>query len=389
MMRSPGVTYTSYYGDLGGGELRLLEHLRLTRIPRPRLAVFFCEPGPLVSRVRDLGIHAEVLAWNRATPRPWRTAQGLLAAARLKRHLRRHAVGALIANTYNDFLLAGPVARRLGVPVLWRSRADVFPNAEPAERPALARFVSGHAARVLTTTVYDQRAIVEAGVPPDRVHLVRQGVDPRVYHDADGGRRHRARTAFGLPSRALVAGFVARLVPQKGHLVFFEALERVVRKQPEVRALVVGDAQADGSDPDGYRSRLRRAVNDLRLAERVVFTGFREDVADLLAAMDLFVHAALKEPFGTAIVEAMAAGKPVIASRTPGPEEIVEDGITGLLTPPGDAAALAEAMLAVLGNSALAARLAGAAQAVARDRFDLRRTIADLDRHILEVAGEM
>jgi glycosyltransferase involved in cell wall biosynthesis len=388
MVTGRGVAYTSYYADLGGGELRLLEHLRLTRIPRPSLAVFVCEPGPLVSRVRELGIHAEVLAWNRATPRPWRTAQGLVAAARLGRHLRRHAVGALIANTYNDFLLAGPVARRLGIPVLWRSRADVFPSAQPLERPALARFVSGHAARVLTTTAYDRQAIVEAGVPPDRVHVVRQGVDTRAYDCADGSRRRAVRAALGLPPEALVVGFVARLVPQKGHLVFFEALERVVRKQPAVRALVVGDTQADGSDPDGYRSRLRRVVSDLGLAEQVTFTGFRDDVAHLLSAMDLFVHAALKEPFGTAIVEAMAAGKPVIASRTPGPEEIVEDGITGLLTPPGDALALAEAMLAVLGNNALGARLADAARAVARDRFDLRRTIADLDRHILEVAGE-
>jgi glycosyltransferase involved in cell wall biosynthesis len=272
--------------------------------------------------------------------------------------------------------------------VLWRSRADVFPNAKPTELTALARFVSDHAARVLTTTAYDRRAIIEAGVRPDRVHLVRQGVDLNAYVDVDGRRRRQARAALGLPPEALVAGFVARLVPQKGHRVFFEALRRVVRKQPDVRALVVGDTQADGSDPDGYRSLLRRLVNDLGLAERVVFTGFREDVPDLLAAMDLFVHAALKEPFGTAIVEAMASGKPVIASRTPGPAEIVEDGVTGLLTPPGDAVALSEAILAVLDDSSLGARLADAARSVARDRFDLRRTIADLDCHILEFAGK-
>jgi glycosyltransferase involved in cell wall biosynthesis len=380
------VVFTSYHADLGGGELRLLEYLGLTRIPRARLSVVLCEPGPFVGRIQALGIPTTLIRWNRAARRPWRTVQTALASIRLHRHLRQRRARVLFCNTYNDLLLGGPIARRAGIPVIWRSHADVFPYADEAQRQVVARFVAGHVAHVLTTTDYDRRLIVEAGLPAERVSVVRLGVDIDLYTDPDGRRRRQIRADLGVGAHTPLVGFVARLVPQKGHLVFLEALARVAAKRPEIRALVVGDAAADGSDPSGYRRRVQQAVQDLGLSDHVIFTGFSDDVPGLLAAMDVFVHASLREPFGSVIVEAMASGKPVIASQTLGPEEIIADGITGLLTPPGDVASLANAMLRVLDDRDLSARLAGEGQAMVRARYDLRQTIADLDRHLIEVA---
>lgn len=382
----PSVAFTSYYGDLGGGELRLLEYLRLTRIPRAGLSVVLCEDGPFTQRIEDAGIPVAIIRWNRATRQPRRTVQTVLAARRLRRHLRHHRVRVLLCNTYNDLLLGAPAARSLGIPVVWRSHADVFPYLGDDERQAAARFVCENVTRVLATTDYDRRLIVGAGVEADRVHVVRLGVDASLYADPDGRQRRKMRAGLGFSGDDPVFGFVARLVPQKGHLVFLDALERVAAKCPEARALVVGDAAADGSDPDGYRDRVRRAAEHAGLSDRIVFTGFRDDVPALLAAMDVFVHASLREPFGSVIVEAMAAGKPVVASRTLGPEEIITDGVTGFLTPPGDAASLADAMLRLLDDRALAARLAARGRAMVQERYDLRRTISDLDRHLLEVA---
>jgi glycosyltransferase involved in cell wall biosynthesis len=380
------AVFTSYYGDLGGGELRLLEYLRLTRVARSRLSVVLCAPGPFGGRIRELGISVHVIPWNRAARRPWRTVQTALAAWRLRRHLRRRRARVVFANTYNDLLLAGPVARALGVPVLWRSHADVFPNAAEPARRGLVAFVCDHVARVLATTDYDARLIVGAGVPASAVHVVRLGVDCDLYADPVGERRARMRAALGIPPAAPLLGFIGRLVPQKGHLVFFEALHRVVTAFPAVRALVVGDSAADGSDPDGYRSVVRRAVERLGLEKHVRFLGFRDDVPEILAAIDLFVHASLREPFGSVIAEALAAGKPVIASRTRGPEELLEDGVTGLLTPPGDAPALGEAIARLLLDTELARSLAERGHAMVRERYDLSQTVAEMDRHLLETA---
>jgi glycosyltransferase involved in cell wall biosynthesis len=186
-----------------------------------------------------------------------------------------------------------------------------------------------------------------------------------------------------LPSD-FVIGFVARLIPQKGHLVFFEALAKVVGDFPETRAIVVGDSALNDTEADEYRRSLRDRVVSLNLANRVIFAGFKNDVAAVMNAIDLFVHASLKEPFGSVIVEAMAAGKPVVASATLGPQEIIDDGVTGLLSPAGDPDALAERMALLLRDKTLARRLGEDGRRYVAQKYDLSETIRLLDGHFLD-----
>lgn len=382
-----GIVFTSYYADLGGGELRMLEHLALTGLPRERLSVALFEGGPFRRRIEALGIQTEEIPWSLARPRPRKWVETARAALRLARHLRRRRAGTVFCNTYNDLLLAGRVARALGLPVLWRSHADLFPSfarLPHTRRQAIVKMLDRIVTRALATTDYDRQLMVAAGVPAERIHVVPLGVDLAAYAAAapDGrGLRDELRIAPAAP----VIGFVARMVPQKGHLVFFDALAQVARHHPQVRVLVVGDAAADGSDPDGFRRALKARVDELGLSPVVTFTGFRDDIPAVMNAIDLFVHASLKEPFGSVLVEAMAAARPVIASKTLGPQEIIEDGVTGLLTPPGDARALATAILRLLDDPGLARGLAERGHARAVAKYDLRDTIALLDRHFREV----
>jgi glycosyltransferase involved in cell wall biosynthesis len=381
-----GVVFSSYYGDLGGGELRLLEHLALTRIPRERSSAVLFEPGPLRDRIEALGIEVREIPWSRATPRPRQWLDYTRASLVVGWHLRQRRAGVLFCNTQEDLRLAGRVARALGVPVVWRSHAELFPALlrRPAHaRESTVRMVHRLADRILSTTAYDRDLILAAGLPPERVHVVPLGVDLSGYADAAPGAR-RVRAELGIAPGTPVIGFVGRLVPQKGHLVFFEALRRLADARPDVRAVVVGDAAADGTDEAGFRRTLHERVAALGLGDVVTFTGFRTDVPALMHAFDLFVHASHKEPFGSVIVEAMAAGLPVIASRTSGPAEILDDGVTGLLTPPGDAPALAEAMARLLAHPEAARTLAERGRTHVLARYDLRETIRLLDTHVLE-----
>ncbi len=384
-LRVSGIVYNSFYGDLGGGELRMLEHLRLTRLPREEISVVLHESGPFRGCIESLGINTDQISWWPASRRPVRLVNERVVAWRLRRHFRRRQAGLVFCNTYNDLTMAGRVAKSLGIPVIWRSHADLFPFLEkypPNRREEMVALVDSTATRILTTTEYDRALILNSGFASDKVHVVPLGVDLLAFKEAPS-RRSRLRKEWRVPDHLPLIGFVSRMVPQKGHTVFFAALTDVLKRHPDVRVLVVGDANADGSDPDGFRMALRAYVNKLGLSHCVQFLGFQDDVPGIMSAIDIFVHASLKEPFGSVIVEAMAAGRPVIASRTLGPQEIIIDGSTGLLTPPGESPALATAMLRLLEAPGFAQTLGIKGRKHVEKLYDLSQTIELLDNHFM------
>ena len=149
-------------------------------------------------------------------------------------------------------------------------------------------------------------------------------------------RRH------GVPREALLLGTVANLLPLKGYEVMLDALPAILAAIPTVHYLIIGGG---GSE---YGARLKAITLERGIAERVHFAGFQESVASYLSALDLYVHPSLKEAFGLAVVEAMAMGKAVVATTTGGLPEVVAQGETGLLVPPGDAESLAAAVVSLL-----------------------------------------
>lgn len=375
------IVFTSYFGDLGGGELRLLDHLRLTRLPRERLTLIQFNGGPLAERAQQLGVGSEVIPWAHDWPLPLKALRAPLLVARLVRALRGASL--LVCNTYLDLIIAGPIAWALRVPIVWRSRAEVFPFLGQRRRWRswlLLHFLRRAVARILTTTAYDRQLMLDHGLPSDTVHLVRQGVDHATYLEAQS-RRERLREELGFGPETPVIGFVARIVPQKGHLIFLDALARVKREVPDVRALMAGDTTLNQDDPERLKPTIHTRVRELGLSHAVVFTGFRDDIPAVMAAIDVLAHASLREPFGTVLVEAMAAGRPVVASATLGPMEIVQDGVDGVLVEPGNAELMARALVALLADPALRERMGKSALERATREFDLATCVRRLDEH--------
>ena len=156
-------------------------------------------------------------------------------------------------------------------------------------------------------------------------------------------------------------GIVGRLQPWKGQEVFLQAAARLAEVREDIRFIVVGGAILgwEGSYPDD----LRRLADDLGIADRVHFAGHQSTSHPWYDALDVVVHASFGEPFGLVLVEAMALGKPLVATGVGGPLEIVEDGTSGLLVPPGDPERLAEAVERILADPGLASTLSrGAAE---------------------------
>ncbi len=167
------------------------------------------------------------------------------------------------------------------------------------------------------------------------VTQIYNGVDTQLFCPGETGLK--IRTALHIPKKALVIGIVGRLDPIKNHPTLFQAFNEVKRSCPEVRLLVVGDG------PE--RSRLESLAGN-----GVIFLGNRLDVANILQALDVFVLPSLNEGISNTILEAMATGLPVVATRVGGNSELVEDGISGTLVPPGDVKAIALTLLQYLKN---------------------------------------
>ena len=220
------------------------------------------------------------------------------------------------------------------------------------------------ASLVIANSQASRTAFVEAGGRPDVTHVVYNGFEPESYHSNKFNIK-QLRQQLGLDGR-FVVGHFSRLSPWKGQHVLLEALNHC---PPDVAAIFVGDALFGEQD---YVHYLHERVTSLELNERVLFLGFRSDVIELMSACDLVAHTSTSpEPFGRVVVEAMLCGRPVVAAAAGGVVELVEQGLTGWLVPPGDPQQLAEFIINCRNQPEQATAIAYQARVQASQRFNL------------------
>lgn len=205
--------------------------------------------------------------------------------------------------------------------------------------------------------------------PPDRTRVIVNGVDGAAIR-ALAGRSTLTRAGLGLRPDALVLATMARFDPIKGLDVLLRALPDLLARVPAAQLLIVGDG------PE--RERLHALARELDEAGRAVFAGAVPDAARLLPLADLYVTASRREGLPLAVLEAMACGRPVLATRVPGHIDLVEDGVTGLLVPPDDPAHLAAAAAQLLLDAPRRAAMGEAGRARVVQRFDGARMVAEI-----------
>jgi glycosyltransferase involved in cell wall biosynthesis len=227
-----------------------------------------------------------------------------------------------------------------------------------ADRELLAR-LTPRMDRLIAVSQAIERKIADEGRATVPVTLIYNGVDLERYNHQEPCCT--LRDEYGMEPGAQIVGVVARLEPEKGHPTLLEAWPAVVRAVPNAHLLVVGEG--------GRREALERQAAELRIAHRVVFTGRRDDVPAVTAALDVAVLPSYREAQGLTILEAMALSRPVVASNVGGIPEVIEDGVSGLLVPPRDPEALAAAIIRLLVDHSYADTLARAGHEVVHDRF--------------------
>jgi glycosyltransferase involved in cell wall biosynthesis len=226
-------------------------------------------------------------------------------------------------------------------------------------------------ARAVDTTVCMTDAVREhliaQGVRGTRLEVVHDGIDLGSFRP--GRDRSEMRTALGLAPENLAVGMAVNVQPWKGQDVTLKAVAALAPEFPALRCVLAGGIVRGA---EWFHERIQEYVAAERLGDRVRFLGSRSDVPDVLNALDVVIHASVTpEPFGRILIEAMALGKPLVASAAGGVLEIVEDGRSGVLVPPGDAVALAAALRRLLADSALRDALGAAGRRRAYDHFSV------------------
>lgn len=361
--------------DVGGTERHLVQ--LLPRLDRRRFDVevmTLYRGGALEETLRAQGIPV-------STPRARRRFFALVESTfRLMAAMRRDRGATFHFWLPEAYLLGGLCGLLTGSRRLMMSRRSL--NRYQQRHPFLARlerFLHGRMRVVLGNSDAIARELVAEGVPESRLRVIKNGLDLDRFVATRS--RGEMRAALGIPEDALVFVSVANLIHYKGHGDLFDALAIArARIGENWRLLCVGRDDGLGADLD---ERARR----LGIRDKVVFLGSRQDVPDLLQAADVSVLASHEEGFANAIIEAMAMGVPTIATAVGGNVEAIEDGVTGLLTPPRDPLRLAESLARLAGDADLRRALADAARKDVRTNRTLEACVARYEEAYGDVVG--
>jgi len=343
------------------------------RYDASRFEVSLCglkQPEPASRLLETQGIPVRHLGRGRFDPR---ILWDLAALARSRRAKILHVHGYAAAN------FGRLAARRVGAAlVLHEHFAD---PRMPGYQAVADRLLSRMTDRAIAVSESTREFLVrQRHVPAGRVRLIWNGAPLQEFSPADPVEAKALRAEIGVPEGALVVGSIARLSAQKGHRYLLDAAAAVLAQKRDVRFLVVGDGDQEAN--------LRSQAQALGITSQVIFAGHRSDIPALLSALDVFCISSTYEGTPLTLFEAMASGKAIVSTAVDGCREVLEDGTTGLLVPPRDPAALAEALLRTLGSSELRSSLAAGARK-ASARYDIQTCVDRMEDLYDEVLAEM
>jgi glycosyltransferase involved in cell wall biosynthesis len=329
--------------------------------------------GPFIQELQDRG-----LPLSEYPVASFRNVRTVALQARLARHIARRRIQIVHAYNFYGNVFAVPPAR-VAAPVVIASIRDRGPYLTPMQK-RVQRYACQFADCVLVNAEAVRDWLVGDGYDPSKIVVIRNGVDLSRFSAPP--ERDRIRHELGLPGGTPLVAVVSRLTRLKGLEQFLEAAAALAPRFPQARFVIAGET----SPHDGwYLTQLQQLADRLGVTGRVIFAGLRSDVPSLLSGVDVAVMPSLNEALSNVLLESMAAGAPVVATRVGGTPEALVDGETGLLVAPGDSAGLAASIGTLLDDQALAARLGHAARRRIADHFSVERMVRATEQLYLDL----
>jgi glycosyltransferase involved in cell wall biosynthesis len=307
--------------------------------------------SPLARRAAQAGIQVHEVAARGKRSRAALTLRGLLSRKRFD---------VVHANEPHALTAAWLAGAHRKVPVVASRRV-----AYPLQNNTIARSRYLMTQRILAVSRFVAASVVESRIPADKVEVVYEGVEVPLAMASEA--YERARERWGVAGNERLLGCVGYLLPEKGQESVLRAMPEVRAQFPGTRLLLAGDGPC--------RARLERLAKQLDLQDAVIFAGFVEDIAQVYAALNIFVFPSLAEPLGTSLLAAMAWGLPVLAVASGGVPEYVQDGENGLLVAESGPGLAADGLLRLLTNDPLSAKLGRNARRTIEEKFSAERMV--------------
>lgn len=274
-------------------------------------------------------------------------------------------INVVIANTGKDLRLSGIAALFLkNISVIARQGIDY-----PLKNNLRYKIAYNYLADKIVANSEATKSTMLKSAPwlkPERIKVIYNGVNPSVYN---GENTIDLRNEFGLTKDDFVIGFVGRLSVQKGVQYALEAFKSVYKKHPNVRLLICGDGE--------LRTDVEKFISENKLESKIHLAGFRNDIPNIMKTIDVLLTPSLWEGFGIVLIEAMASGKPCVATNTSSIPEIVEDGVSGFLVPSKDSQSIAEALIKMISDPQLVRQMGQAGIEIVNKKFTIDKMIEE------------
>lgn len=368
----------------GGSEHQLVQLIE--RLPKDRFeqsVVVIFEEGPLAERVRAAGVPILNLGYapehSKADPRFWLRLKSVIA--KYTEYLRGEHPDIVYAKLFWANVLSVAAGRRAGIDSIITSRVQL---SDYKQGKAWMQWVENHANKRTSVVVSNSDAVRQdtlkhEKIDSEKIRLIYNGIDLSKF-DTARGKRDPLRAELGIPDRAVLLIVVANLHPYKGHVDLIRAMA-AMPEDANVHAIFPGRDM-------GERKTLERQIEELGLASRVHLLGERNDVPELLQASDIAIHPSHQEGFSNAILEAMTARLPVIATAVGGNVEQVESGATGYLIQPADSSIMAKRISELVSDEPLRKQMAEAGRARVEKLFSTEAMVQNFVHLFEELADK-
>lgn len=378
---------------LYGAERSLLELLKGLDRGRFCPIVVLPQNGPLKGAIENLAIPVKIVPSLTAWLTRRRGIQKLLhniavipfilrSVWELLKIIKQHKI--CIIHTNSLVMIDGAIAARLmRLPHIWHAR-EILDNQSPHN------FILGPCVALAIISRLSHQIIAISKVVENSFNQCKSTSKVRVIYNPSGPHQSWSlshtndfRLKFNIPNDVSLVAQIANVTPVKGCEDFVQAVVHVCQAMPDTRFLLVG-----GTPYPDYQRIITSLIKYHGLQNHFILTGFRQDILDIYAAIDLLVLPSHYEPFGRVLIEAMAAGKPVIGTRVGGIPEIIDDGVTGLLVPPHSPEELAQAIIKILQDPEMARRMGEAGRKRAQELFSVERYVAEIEKIYEELLTE-
>lgn len=357
MTESHNILFLANSGEIiGGGQISLLGLLENLNIQKYHPIVICPMKGDLYFQLVKLGVETYIVKMD--TLRNLSFISWIVTVIKLFKIINKKKIDLIHSNGSRATIYGGIAAKISGIPLIWHVR---IADCDKILDRILARFSTKIIA--ISNAVNKRFDWLKDN---SKKTIVYNGIDIKKFNPSVNGEK--IRKEFHITKKKQLVGIVGRLDWYKGHKFFLNAAKAVSEELPQVNFIIVGEGEK--------RITLEKQVKQLNIEDKVTFTGKREEIPEIIASLDLFVLSSVSEGFGRVVAEAMACGKPVVASNIGGLPEVVVDQVTGILVPMRNPVAIAKAIIEILNNKSKAEQMGRAGRKRVEKLFSLTENVS-------------